>query len=118
LIGIHFDKTIYLIKDIFNEGLKNTEFKRIHLFYTLFTSIYHTLFGLTDIDKPIRNIEKGKFEQVKLRLTGLNQLFETKNISGFPEKDIQFLEDSRRATTDAKVRIRRTEYLLDIINSI
>lgn len=37
-ITYKFDMTMYLIKEIFNEGLKKTEFKRIHLFYTLFTS--------------------------------------------------------------------------------
>lgn len=113
-----FDKTMYLIKDILNEGLKNTEFKRIHLFYTLFTSFYHTLFGLVEINQPIHNIEKGKFEKLKLRLTALNELFETKLINQLSEADLQFLEDSRRATTDTKVRLRRTEYLLEIINSI
>lgn len=118
LIINNFENTIYLIKDVFNEGLKNTEFKRIHLFYTLFTSFYHTQFGLVDINKPAKKIDKGKFEQIKLRLINLNRLFETKVVSSLPEADIQFLEDSRRATTDTKVRIRRTEYLLNIINSI
>jgi len=87
LIEQKFDKTIYLINDVFNEGLKNTEFKRIHLFYTLFTSFYHTLYGLTELDKPVRNIEKAKFEQVKLRLTGLNQLFQTKVNSNLSEPE-------------------------------
>lgn len=113
-----FDKTIYLIKEIFNEGLKNTEFKRIHLFYSLFTSFYHTLFGLKEIDIPAQKIHKAKYEQVKVRLTELNLLFEVKLINQLPPADIQFLEDSRRATTDTTVRTRRTKYLLTIINSI
>jgi hypothetical protein len=113
-----FDKTMYLIKDIFNDGLKNTEFKRIHLFYTLFTSFYHTLYGLKDINRKVERIDKSKYEQLKIKLTDLNHIFETKIVSNLHEKDIQFLEDSRRATTDTKVRIRRTEYLLDIIKSI
>jgi hypothetical protein len=118
MIERRFDTTMYLIKDIFNEGLKNTEFKRIHLFYTLFTSFYHTLFGIAEIEKPVRLIKNGKFEQLKLRLTALNQLFEMKSLTQLSVADTQFLEDSRRATTDTKVRLRRTEYLLDIINSI
>lgn len=118
LITHRFNETMYLIKDIFNEGLKSTEFKRIHLFYTLFTTFYHTLFGLIDLDKPSRSIQKSKFEQLKLRLTSLNQLFEIRAVHQLSTADIQFLEDSRRATTDTKVRIRRTEYLLGMINSI
>jgi hypothetical protein len=117
-ITYKFDMTMYLIKEIFNEGLKKTEFKRIHLFYTLFTSFYHTLFGIKDIDIPIKEINKDKFEKVKLSLTALNYLFDSKRALIIPTKDMQFLEDSRRATTDTKVRLRRTKYLLEIINSI
>lgn len=114
----NFDNTMYLIKDIFNEGLKNTEFKRIHLFYTLFTSIYHTLYGLRDIQIPQRKIDPKNYERIKLNLTDLNKIFELKIINRLPAEQIQFLEDSRRATTDTKVRIRRTEFILNILNSI
>ena len=60
-----FDQTILLINEIFNEGLKNTEFRRIHLFYTLFTSIYHFKFGLSDFDVIAENIYNKNFEIAK-----------------------------------------------------
>lgn len=76
------------------------------------------MFGIKDIDIPIKEINKDKFEKVKLSLTALNYLFDSKRALIIPTKDMQFLEDSRRATTDTKVRLRRTKYLLEIINSI
>lgn len=112
-----FDRTIYLIKDVFNEGLRNTQFSRIHLFYTLFTSFYHTEYGLEDFSLESKKMDPSKFERIKLNLVGLNEIFELKIISNLPEEQIQLLEDSRRATTDTKVRIRRTEFIVNILNS-
>ena len=34
-LSANFDEVIQIIKNIFNEGLKNTPFTRIHLFYIL-----------------------------------------------------------------------------------
>jgi uncharacterized protein DUF262 len=113
-----FDEVIALVKLVFNEGIKNTPFKRIHLFYTLFTSFYHTKFGLKNFDKDRRPIEQNKFERIKNSLTGLNELFETTPIQNVSATQSQFLEDSRRATTDTKVRVRRAEFIIDIINSL
>lgn len=113
-----FDEIIALIKSVFNEGIKNTPFKRIHLFYTLFTSFYHTKYGLKNFVKEKQLIEKNRFERVKNSLTGLNILFDTVPFHGMSVSQIQFLEDSRRATTDTKVRVRRSEFIIDIINSL
>lgn len=113
-----FDQTIQLIQEIFNEGLKNTEFRRIHLFYTLFTAIYHCKSGLIDLDMPATNIRTKNFERIKNELTSLNEIFNLKVINHLPASDIQFLDDSRRATTDTKVRKRRTEYIVNKINAI
>lgn len=113
-----FDSTIELIKNVFNEGLKHTPFKRIHLFYTLFTSLYHTKFNLKNIQRGQQEIELNKYERVKNTLTDLNVLFGTVPFQNMTVEQIQFLEDSRRATTDTKVRIRRSEFIIDTINSI
>ena len=117
-LAMNFDEVIELIKTVFNEGIKNTPYKRIHLFYTLFTSFFHTNFGLKDLKKEQKKIEKNKFERTKNVLTELNVLFDTIPFKGMTVGQIQFLEDSRRATTDTKIRVRRTEFIVDIINSI
>ncbi|MFP3591017.1 DUF262 domain-containing protein [Chryseobacterium sp. SIMBA_038] len=113
-----FDDTINLIKIIFDEGLKNTEFMRIHLFYTLFTSFYHILFKLRDFDLVANNINNKNLERIKLELTNLSEIFDLKIITHLTPEEIQFLNDSRRATTDTKIRTRRTEFIINKINSI
>jgi hypothetical protein len=113
-----FEEVMALIKLVFNEGIKNTPFKRIHLFYTLFTSFYHTKYGLKNFEKERKPIEQNRFERVKSSLTGLNVLFDTIPFLNMSVGQIQFLEDSRRATTDTKVRVRRSEFTIDIINSL
>ncbi|MGK0325920.1 MAG: hypothetical protein ACJA1B_002746 [Polaribacter sp.] len=113
-----FNKTIELIKSLFDDGLKHTPFKRIHLFYTLFTSIYHTEFNLKNITAQQKEIDLNKYGRVKNTLTNLNELFGTVPFQNISVEQIQFLEDSRRATTDTKVRVRRSEFIINIINSI
>lgn len=113
-----FDDTIELTKNVFNEGLKHTPFKRIHLFYTLFTSLYHTRFGLLNFNKNQEELELEKYERAKITLTELNSLFATVPFQNMSIEQIQFLEDSRRATTDTKVRKRRSEFIVDILNSL
>ena len=113
-----FDETIKLMKLVFNDGIRNTPFIRIHLFYTLFTSFYHTKFRLKNLNKSQQVIGQEKFERIKNSLTGLNMLFDKLPFQNLTVDQIQFLEDSRRATTDTKVRVRRTEFIIDIINSL
>ncbi len=43
--------------------------------------------------------------------------FSEEDISMLNEVDAQFLVDSRRATTDAPVRVRRTKYLVDLMSN-
>jgi len=117
-LEIKFDSTMELIKGIFNEGIKNTPFKRIHLFFTLFTSFYHTKYKLKTLEKERKKIQPAKYEKAKNQLTDLNSLFAAGIHDDLSEEAIQFLEDSRRATTDTTVRIRRTEFILDILNSL
>lgn len=112
-----FDQTINLLKEVFNEGIQNTLFKRIHLFYTIFTSFYHTQFGLKAFTKPQVSITPNKYERVKVELTALNALFDIVPFRNMSMQQIQFLEDSRRATTDTKVRVRRSEFIINVINS-
>lgn len=113
-----FDATIELIRTVLNDGVKSTPFRRIHLFYTLFTSFYHTEYGLKDFEKLQKRIDKTKYERVKSSLTDLNYLFDTVALQNVTTEQVQFLEDSRRATTDTKVRVRRSEFIVDLLNSL
>lgn len=113
-----FDRTIDVIKGIFSDNLKITEFRRIHVFYSLFTSIYHSLYGLKDIDVEQKEIAPKDYPKVRNRLEHIESLFQVDDVTTLQGDEIQFLTDSRRATTDTKVRIRRTEYILRLLNAI
>jgi hypothetical protein len=115
LIEDKFSSTIATIQGIFGNDIKRTEFKRIHIFYTLFTSIYHLKYGLPGIDKPTMNILEADYARIESRLENINSIFATKEAQQLNANEAQFLEDSRRATTDKLVRERRTKYLLDLI---
>jgi hypothetical protein len=115
LLEDKFSSTIATIQGIFGNDIKGTEFKRIHIFYTLFTCIYHLKYGLPRIDKPKMNILEGDYAKIESRLENINSIFATEEAQQLNAKEAQFLEDSRRATTDKPVRERRTNYLLDLI---
>jgi uncharacterized protein with ParB-like and HNH nuclease domain len=115
LLEERFESTIATIRGIFNNDIKGTEFKRIHLFYSLFTCIYHLKYGMVGIDKPTMSISESDYARIESRLENINSIFITDEGKVLSEKEIQFLEDSRRATTDKPVRERRTKYLLDLI---
>ena len=115
LLEDKFSSTIETIQGIFNNDIKRTEFKRIHVFYTLFTCIYHLKYGLPGIDKTTMNILEADYARIESRLENINSIFATEEARQLNENEAQFLEDSRRATTDKLVRERRTKYLLDLI---
>lgn len=115
LLEEKFQSTIATIQGIFNNNLKETEFKRIHIFYSLFTCIYHLKYGLIGIDRPRMDISVSDYAKIESRLNNINSIFAQKEVHLLNDREKQFLDDSRRATTDTQVRDRRTKYLLDLI---
>jgi hypothetical protein len=111
----NFRSTIVAIQNIFNNNLRGTEFKRIHIFYSLFTSLYHLKFGITGIDKPQLNFSEVDYARIESRLDSINSIFAVEELNQLNANEQQFLEDSRRATTDKIVRERRTKYIIDLI---
>lgn len=110
-----FDAVIAAIDSIYPEGLVDTEFRRPHLFYSLFTAVAHRLFGIPNLS--VRWHGKGIVDQVaRNRLERVDELFAALDATALRRDEQQFLQDARRATTDEKVRIRRAEYLLGLLD--
>jgi hypothetical protein len=116
-LEVEFDQTMSVIQDMFGEEIKTTEFTRVHIFYTLFTSVYHCLFGLPDMNVGRPEFDARQYSAVRNALDKVNELFSTEDVRMLETEEAQFLEDSRRATTDAPVRARRTAYILSLIRS-
>lgn len=109
----NFEKVIGVIAKIYPEGLSDTEFRRPHLFYTLFTAIAHRMNGIPGLPPQFRNIMP-PIEGVRNKLERIDEIFEELDPTHLSINERQFLSDSRRATTDEKVRIRRAEFLLNL----
>jgi hypothetical protein len=120
LLESRFRQVIDMIARIFPDGLSNSEFRRVHIFYTLFTAVYHCLFGLkgfTHEGAPVPTVDLSTevgIQNARNGLDGVSVLFEAEpgELKG-PEA--QFLQDSRRATTDEPVRARRTRFVLGLM---
>ena len=111
-----FRTTIDTIGEIMQGSLVTSEFRRIHMFYTLFTSIYHLLFGLPgfDLDHEGISLKIVDFPKIKIALEKIDLIFRIKDEERSPNER-QFLTAARRATTDASVRRYRTIFVCDVI---
>jgi len=108
-----FDRVVSAIEEIYPEGIRDTEFKRPHLFYSLFTTIAHRLRGIPNLPAFVRG--RGFSAQpTRSKLERVDELFGADDVSTLTKAEQQFLTDCRRATTDEKVRLRRTEFLLTL----
>ncbi|TMO57105.1 DUF262 domain-containing protein [Pseudoalteromonas phenolica] len=110
-----FDNILCLINHLFSNDLSKREFRRNHVFYSLFLAIYHLKFGVENIDRPRGFSLEDNLSRVAQRLEHIDYIFEETDKNNLSEADLQFLNDCRRATTDTSVRIRRSTFLIDLM---
>lgn len=111
-----FDAVINVIAQMYPQGLSTTEFKRPFLFYSLFTAVAHNLNGLPKLDAPrISLTTPTAIEITRNRMDRVDELFVAPDLAALSRAEQQFLQDSRRATTDQSVRERRTKFLLSLM---
>lgn len=116
VLEARFDAVMHKIDALFPGGLSTTEFHRLHLFYSLFTAVFQCLFGLDSLPSAPRNsLDGARLEQARNGLDRVGVIFEAGDPTVLEKDERQFLEDSRRATTDEKVRKRRAAFLLRLI---
>jgi hypothetical protein len=112
-----FDNTMSHIGEIYPpEELLNTNWSRIHLFYTLFTSITHCLYSLVGLDKNIRiSLKRKQLGKVRVCLDQISARYDEVTADmdnpNAPKDYKQFIARSRRATTDTASRIDRANFV-------
>jgi Protein of unknown function DUF262 len=112
-----FDRTIEVIASLFPEGLAASEFRRVHVFYSIFTAVAHCLHGIPGIDVArIPLTSTAAVQNARNGLDRVSELFIEEDFEQLSRGERQFLEDCRRATTDGPVRERRTMYLLSLMS--
>lgn len=107
-----FDEIMNIISEIFSDSLVNSEFRRLSLFYSLFTAIYHFKFGMVNFGAPRKEINKQDYPRIKSELENIESLFLIEDKEQLTSESNKFVEDSRRATTDASARERRAKYII------
>ena len=114
-LELKFRSIITLISELFDNNFKKREFRRPHVFYSLFMTLYHLEYGVENLEADPMRVEDLGFARVSQKLERVDYIFseDDKNLLSIDER--QFLEDCRRATTDTAVRIRRSEFLFKVI---
>jgi uncharacterized protein DUF262 len=116
LTAAHFDEVIATIGKLYPEGLASTEFARIHQYYSLFTAVAHCLYGLKGLMAPRLHLTVGpSLEIARNGLDRVGEIYQASDVTTLTTKEREFLQDSRRATTDEAVRERRTKFLLGLM---
>ena len=116
-VAARFDKIMSYIGDIYPpEQLSDTNWSRVHLFYTLFTAIAHNLYGLQGVNPQYRTvIDKKSIGKLRVNLDQISgtydEVSEHIDDKNYPADYKQFILWSRRATTDTRTRINRTEFV-------
>lgn len=111
-----FDRIISTIGKIFPEGIASSEFSRLHLFYSLFTAVAHCKYGIPNLRMEQFSLrDETSIERARNGLERVEELFTAADVAFLSKAEQQFLEDARRATTDEKVRERRTKYLIRLM---
>ncbi|QNP53223.1 GmrSD restriction endonuclease domain-containing protein [Hymenobacter qilianensis] len=117
-----FDMIMSYIGEIYPPSeLRNTNWSRVQLFYTLFTSIGHCLFGLRALE-PITGdfiINNKIIGKIRVRLDEISSVFDEinseKETSSRPPEYRRFVEKSQKATTDTGSRVDRTNFVVNEI---
>lgn len=112
-----FDHIMSLIGAIYSpEELAGTNWSRIHLFYTLFTSMGHCLYGLAGLKDVIRvKVSQTSAGMARVCLDEISAKYD--EVAGnlddpnAPKDYRQFISQSRRATTDTQSRVDRARFV-------
>lgn len=110
-----FDDVIMTISILFDSNLRKREFRRPHVFYSLFMTLYHLKYGVSNLESPQVSFEKIGLSKISQRLERVDYIFEIEDKDALNKDEKQFLNDCRRATTDTVVRIRRSEFLAHLM---
>ncbi len=109
-MSIEFNNCLKTIDEIFGNRLKDSEFRRKALFYSLFCVVYDVLYGLGHHKKTTYEIPKKNYSSVYdelVRLTG--QIKKRKPAYGY----LKFINACSRQTNHIKPRKIRHKYIKD-----
>lgn len=114
IIEARFDRVVAAISAIYPEGLSDTEFRRPHIYYSLFVAVAHREFSVPGLPpKPLAGYSSP--DAARNNLERVDEIFVAADNEDISKDEATFLTNSRRATTDEKVRLQRTLFLLALM---
>lgn len=108
----NFRRTMDTIGGVSSGSLANTPFASPVLFYSLFCSVYHHLFGLAKCQLTRKPFRESQYPKVWNALESVDEILKKETSSGTEKA---FIESLKRHTTDEPVRLSRTEFLVRVI---
>lgn len=117
-----FDETMKYIGIIYTpDQLKHTNWRRLHLFYTLFTSIAHGLNPLPDFaEVPRPKVSPDTLGKFRVKLDDLSARYDNLTKEGSQKASTSmkaFMDYSSRRTTDTSARRERTKFICNELSS-
>ncbi|RYG13926.1 MAG: DUF262 domain-containing protein [Burkholderiales bacterium] len=111
-----FDEIMSFVGVIYSaDHIQSTNWSRSHLFYTLFNVVAHALYGVKGLNSENRfKLNKSNLSKVRLALDDFSVKYdavaEIINEPKAPKEFKQFIEKSRRGTTDTGARVFRANF--------
>lgn len=115
-ITAKFSEVIGVIQTLFPSGLRQSEFRRVHIFYSLFLSVYHMIYKVKGLDALQRVFDNSKIEKYRNGLDAVESIIKEEDKLRLNKEQLSFLTDCQRATTDAAVRVRRSNFIVYNMN--
>lgn len=97
------------------DELGNTNWSRVHWFYTLFTTVAHAVTGIPKLGFDRPPLDAGLVGRWRASLDEISAQYDRFTEEDAPEapKELQeFIDFSRRRTTDTQARVGRAKYVL------
>lgn len=107
-----FRVTMDTIGAISGGALKETVFASPVLFYSLFCSIYHHLYGLENLEVTRKPFKEAQYAKVWSALESVETIIKNDKPT---KKEKEFIDSLKRHTTDESVRKDRTTFLANMI---
>ncbi|GJM22856.1 MAG: hypothetical protein DHS20C15_27710 [Planctomycetota bacterium] len=112
-----FERVMSYLGEVYSpEDLAGTNWSRIHLFYSLFTAIAHCLYGLGGLEKvPRVRLRPSLVGRLRVRLDEVSDTYDEVsthlNDKDAPADYKEFIQYSRRGTTDTGARVSRAAFV-------
>lgn len=107
-IQTNFSNIMNLIGNLFEDTLKDSNFRTVPNFYGLFVALYHLNYGIPNLRVGQHTITVKDYPKLRNCLDDINCIFEMDDV---PKEYFEFLKSTKDATTDVPARTTRCEFI-------